>query len=137
MMNQQPVVLQIPEELYERVRRIAENSNRSLENVLLESIEIMFGELPSQEAPTPKMLETFADDQLWAIVYQPFAATQDTRLRELTEYSKERSLHRDEQIEMELLGDAVDHYVLLRSKALLLLKQRGYDVEQRLQSGTR
>ena len=136
MMNQQPVLLQIPDELYERVRQIAESSNRSLENVLLESLEFMFGELPGERALTPEILETFADDQLWAIVYQPFAPAQDSRLRELTEHSKQRPLNGDEQNEMEILIDTVDRYILLRSKALLLLKQRGYDVEQRLQSGT-
>jgi hypothetical protein len=131
-MNQQPVLLQMPEELYERVRQIAESSNRSLENVLLESLEFMFGELPGQDDLTPEILETFADDQLWAVAHRPFASIQDARLRELTENSKERALNRDEQNELEMLIDAVDRYVLLRSKALLLLKQRGYDVQQRL-----
>ncbi len=130
MMNQQPVLLQIPEELYERVRQIAENSNRSLEAVLLESLTLIFGNLPDEEVLTPELLETFADDQLWTIVRRPFASTPDNRLRELTEASKQGHLTDNEQAEMETLIEAVDRYVFLRSKALLLLKQRGYDVGQ-------
>jgi hypothetical protein len=62
-MNQQPVLLQIPEELYERVRQIAENSNRSLENVLLESLALIFVEPPAKSELSTELLGTPDDDQ--------------------------------------------------------------------------
>jgi hypothetical protein len=134
-MSQQSVLLQMPEELYERVRRIAEDSDRPVENVLLDSIALLFGELPPDDELTPQLLGTFSDEQLWAIVYRSLAWPQDTRLRELTALGKRGSLSDEEQTEMERLVDGVDRYVLLRSQALLLLKQRGYDVERRLKLG--
>ncbi|MHB8625261.1 MAG: hypothetical protein ACYDBJ_11365 [Aggregatilineales bacterium] len=82
-----------------------------------------------------KRVEELSDEQLWAIVYRPLAWTKDIRLRELTSLGKFGGLSADEQAETERLVDQVDRYVLLRSQALLLLKQRGYDVEHHLRMG--
>ena len=132
-MAHQPVTLELPEELYERVRQAAQDSQRSVESVLMDTIALMFASDVS-EALSPDDLETLHDEQLWAIVYRPLAWPQDTRLRELTALGKSGALSGDEQAEMEMLIDAVDRYVLLRAKALLLLKERGHDVEHRLKS---
>jgi len=128
----QPVLLQLPEELYERVRQLAEDSQRPLENVLLDSLALLFNDLPDDL--NPAALNAFSDEQLWALVYRPFALAQDARLRELTALGKAGYLSDEEQSEMERLIEQVDQYVLVRSQALVLLKQRGYDVEQRLKS---
>jgi hypothetical protein len=45
-------------------------------------------------------------------------------------------LTKDEQRELEDLLTANDHAMLLRSEALLLLKNRGYDIATYLQRGT-
>jgi hypothetical protein len=85
---------------------------------------------------TLQLLEALSDEQLWAIiVYRPLAWTQDIRLRELTALGKFGGLSADEQAKTECLVDQVDRYVLLRSQALLLLKQQGYNVEHRLRIG--
>lgn len=132
-MTRQSVTLDLPDELYARIQRAAEENRISLENMLVDSIELMFGDLPADE--TAESLETFTDEQLWAVVYRQIAFPQDARLRELTTLSKRGSLTSDEQTEMDNLVDYIDRYVLLRSKALLLLKQRGHDVERRLKLG--
>lgn len=79
-------------------------------------------------------MNAFSDEQLWALVYRPFALAQDVHLRELTALGKAGHRSDAEQAEMERLIDLFDQYVLVRSQALVLLKQRGYDVEQRLES---
>ena len=134
-MAQQPVVLQLPESLYERVRQIAADSHRPLEEVLVGSLALLFDDLPDNPALTPQLLEALSDEQLWAIVFRPLAWTQDVRLRELTALGKAGALSADERAEIERLVDQLDRYVLLRSQALLLLKQRGHDVEHRLRIG--
>jgi hypothetical protein len=134
-MAQQPVVLQLPEELYERIRQVAQDSNRPLETVMVDSLSLLFGDLPDNAELTPQILATFSDEQLWAIVQRSLAWPQDVRLRELTTLGKQGSLSAEEQSELERLVDQVDRYVLVRSHALLLLKQRGYDVERRLKLG--
>ena len=132
-MSRQSVILDLPDELYARIRQVAEENEIPLENMLVDSIELMFGDLPTDE--TPASLEKLTDEQLWAVVYRQLAFPQDARLRELTALSNRGSLTSDEQAEMEQLVAYVDRYVLLRSKALVLLKQRGHDVERRLKLG--
>jgi predicted NUDIX family phosphoesterase len=66
---------------------------------------------------------------LWAVVDQRLTQKQDTRLHELIALGKQGQLTADEQAEMESLIDLVDHQMLLRSEALLLLQQRGHDID--------
>lgn len=135
-MSQQPVLLQLPEELYERVREIAAESNRPLESVLVDSLALLFGELPSIPALSPDSLDGFTDGELWAMVTRRLLQwPQDIRLTGLTLLGKQRKLSEDEQNELESLIEQLDQSVLLRSQALLLLKQRGHDVERRLKLG--
>ena len=68
----------------------------------------------SQAPSNQQELTTLSDEQLWAIV------------------SKQETFSSTNQPDLESFIDAYDQYVLLRSKALLLLKQRGYNVEQYL-----
>jgi hypothetical protein len=128
------VKLQIPPEIYQRARRIATENNRSVESVLLDGLTLLFGDLPDTSVQ-PNTLKNYSDEQLWAVIHQRLAWPQDTRLRELIAMGKQGQLSDDEQVEMERLIDLVDHHMLLRSEALLLLQQRGHDVESRLKLG--
>ncbi|MBK8025056.1 MAG: hypothetical protein IPK19_27535 [Chloroflexi bacterium] len=127
------VELQIPPELLERAQEIAQTSNRSLEDVLVEGLVLLFGALPA--LPTPEDLQHYADEQLWAVVHQHLAWPQDARLHELISIGKSGQITESEKTEMEQLIALVDQYMLLRSHALFLLKQRGYEVEKRLKLG--
>lgn len=133
-MSQSIVELQIPAEIYERAQQIASDSNRSLESVLLDGLALLFGDLPDTSL-SPDALKDYTDEQLWAVVHQRLAWPQDARLRELIALGKQGQLTADEQVEMERLVDLVDHQMLLRSEALLLLKRRGHDVEKKLKLG--
>lgn len=128
-MSQPTLELQIPPEIYARARQIARASNRSVESVLLDGLALLFGTLPGAGV-SPDELAGYTDDQLWAIAHQRLAWPQDAHLRELIALGKQQSLTEDEQAEMERLIALVDHQMLLRSEALLLLKQRGHDVEK-------
>jgi hypothetical protein len=77
-------------------------------------------------------LRSYADEQLWMVVHQRLATDQNTRLYELIERGKEGQITEDGRAELKALIELVDHQMLLRSEALLLLKQRGHDVEQQL-----
>jgi hypothetical protein len=95
-------------------------------------IALLFGDWP-EETPL-ESLEAFTDEQLWAIVYLRLSKPDDERLHTLTEVGQQGQLTQAEEAEMEQLLDAEDRYILLRSQALVLLKQRGHDVESRLKS---
>lgn len=133
-MNPSLIELQIPQEILERARQIATESNRTVESVLLDAITLLFGTLPNSNSSLDA-LKSYNDELLWAVVHQRLLLSQDTRLRQLVELGKRGLLSDDEKGEMQDLMDLVDHQMLLRSEALLLLKQRGHDVEQKLRLG--
>jgi len=123
--------LPIPAEIYARAQEIATSSNRTVESVLLDGLALLFGALPDKQTPLDA-LKHYTDDQLRAIVHQRLAWTQDSRLQQLIELGKQQSLNSAEQEELETLIDLVDHQMLLRSEALVILKRRGYDIEKML-----
>jgi hypothetical protein len=132
MSAQRAISVRLPAELYERIRRAAERSERSVEAVLIESLTVLFGTPP---AGLDAALDTYTDEQLWAVVYQRLAWTENERLRDLVAQGKHTLLTPDEQAELESLLDQVDHYTMIRSRALSLLQERGQDVERYLKSG--
>lgn len=122
------ISLKMSEKVYHKVKQIAEESNRSIETVLEESIGVLFDE-PSPHKNIDTLLDelkTYPDEQLWAVVKRRLSWMQSFRLRELREKAHLSEL---EQQEFDSLLDLVDNNMLLRSEALLLLKQRGYDVD--------
>jgi hypothetical protein len=133
-MSQPTVELHIPLEVYERARQIASESNRSVESVLLDGLTLLFGALPDTGI-SPDALQSYTDEELWAVVYQRLAWPQGARLRELTALGQHGQITPEEKAEMERLINLVDHQMLLRSEALLLLKRRGHNVEKRLKLG--
>lgn len=75
-------------------------------------------------------LQTYNNDQLWYVIHN--YPKQDVRLNELIALGKQGKLSADELTELEQRIDAWDQQILLRSEALLLLKQRGHEVEKQL-----
>lgn len=133
-MTQATIELQLPPELLARAQEIAHANNQSLEDVLLESLSLLFA-APSAPLPALDALSAYGDAQLWAVVHRHLAWPQDARLHELIARGKAGALSPDERAEMESLLDWVDRYTLLRSQALVLLRQRGHEVERLLNVG--
>jgi len=132
-MSQSIVELQIPLDIYERAQQIATENNRSIESVLLDGLTLLFG--TSDDNISIDELKNYSDQELWVIVNHRLTLTQDTRLRQLVELGKQGELSTAEKTEMEHLIDLVDHQMLLRSEALLLLKQRGHNIKHTLKLG--
>ena len=116
-----PVAVHIPGSTFERIQKIAYNSDESPEIMLSAIITMVY-----------ERFENLSDEELWEKVHQPLAYKVDTRLRQLTEMGKARDLSAEEQVELEGLIKEYDSYVLRRSKAMLLLKERGHDVMEQL-----
>lgn len=135
-MGQKIITLQIPDELYERLQEAAESSQRSPETVLLESLDLLLSppSIPNIDEPLAE-LSSYSDTQLWAVVHRHLPWNQSLRLRELSAKGKQGDLTNDEQAELQYLLDRVDRDMLLRSEALLLLKQRGHDIDVYLKLG--
>jgi len=131
------ITLDLPDDLYEQVHQMAALSQRPVERVVLESLRLLFVPPPSSAdlATNLAALSGYSDPQLWAVVYQRLAWPQSQRLHELSANKKLERLTEDEQQELEDLLSSNDRAMLLRSEALRLLKNRGYDIETYLKRG--
>lgn len=130
-----PIQLNLPADLYARIQEAAARSDQPVELVLVESLALLFGTSPVDWDHLAETLETLTDAQLWALVHRRMAWTAGARLRELTARGKQASLSEHEQTELATHIDEADRLMLLRSRALLVLHKRGYDVEDQLQPG--
>jgi len=129
-MADKTVTLHIPAELYKQVEKAAQASERPVENVLLDSISLFvnYPQTPQQLDKWVEQLGNYTDAQLWGVVYHRLAENDVMRLDELSEKNKAGVMNTQENDELTNLIYLVDRDMLLRSEALLLLQQRGHDV---------
>lgn len=131
------ITLQIPDELYARIEQAAADSARSTEAVLQDSIDIMFSE-PTDNAIMEALLAAmpfYTERQLWAVVYGRLPLEKSFRLHELVDKAKQGATSTSEESELDELVALVDRYMLLRSEALVMLKERGHDIDSYWKTG--
>ncbi len=135
MTYQAPMVsVQVPEPIYRRLRRVAELTYRSVEDVLTTTVDAALPaapDLPSDLADDLAAMVMFSDDVLWTATESSLSAAEQRRLRQLTHAGGRRSLSVAESAEMQRLLDMYDRSVLRRAKALAILAQRGYELPDR------
>ena len=68
-MSEASVNLAIPENILMRAQQIAQDSEQSVETVLVEGLNLLFGNF-SEMFLSPDELQEYSNEQLWAIVYQ-------------------------------------------------------------------
>lgn len=128
-MEQPTKELRVPTEIYELAEEIANETNGTAESVLVEGLAMLFSPAP-ENVEDPDKLSGFGDEQLWMIVQQRLTPKQASRLHELADRGNRGELDSLEITELESWVARVDHQMLLRSRALLLLKRRGHDIDQ-------
>jgi len=127
-MKRSTVELEIAPEIEEYVRNIAEGENCSIESILQEGLALLFGNNSIVEYQLNRLSDC-TDEQLWALIYQRLTQSQDYRMRELLYRGSEGTLTKQENAELQYFVDLVDRQMLLRSRALVLLKERGHDID--------
>ena len=134
-MKRSTVELEIPEEVFEEVKGIARGGNRSVESVLQDGLRMVFGATSNCEV-SMEALEDFDNEQLWHIANHQRTLAQDSRWRELMALNKQGLMTAEQNKELDNLSDLIDRQVLLRTKALVLLKRRGHDIDAYLGFGS-
>lgn len=127
-MKRSTIELEIPEEVFDEVKGIARGGNRSIESVLQDGLAMVFGTTEECGA-TMESLETYSDEQLWKIINNQLTWAQDSRWRELMALNKKGAMTDEESKELDDLADLLDRRILMRAKALLLMKQRGHNID--------
>ena len=117
-MSEHSVTLALPDDIYQQAQRVAETTQQEIEEVVLAWIH-----------PTPEEelvgLDELSNDELLTVAQSIVPLAHAERLQDLLVSQRQRSLTENEQREAEKLVEQEDLLTLRKSKALLLLKQRG------------
>jgi len=125
------IAVHIPEALFHKLKRVADLTHRSVEDVTVTSLEAVLPSvqnLPPDIANELAAMHLFSDDALWAATAPSFSPTEEYRLNQLNAAAEERDLTPAEEAEQQSLITAYQRSVLRRAKALAILAQRGHRV---------
>lgn len=120
----------LPPELASYVEQVAKHSNTSPEAALIEGMQWYYtSPVPVDKQAELDKLQTLSDTQLWAIVYQRLSPEDQQQLDTLLEENQQGQLPTSKQHALDNLVAKQNYQILLRSEALVILKQRGRDIE--------
>ena len=138
-MATKPITLHLPEKLYELYRQRAEQTHRSVEDEVLEAVSAAAPteeELSAELAKEIEGLKLLSDKALWKTASQSHLTTREAQ--KLAQLNRKQQSHplaelssEEAQIKQELLYQ-YERRLLIRSHALLLLKERGLDISNLL-----
>ncbi|MCB0033465.1 MAG: hypothetical protein KDE51_05590 [Anaerolineales bacterium] len=132
-MSQQAITVHLPEHLYRRVYKRAQDLNHSLEDELAAVIEGLvnedeWGHIPLDISEEVKQLSFLDNDHLWRTAQMEVSAERSDRMQELTEKQGSEGLTESEREEATQLQQLAHRIMLLRAEAAVLLKERGEDI---------
>lgn len=130
-MTIQTVTLNVPDVLYTRLKRRAEQANRSVEAELLDVLATavpVADELPADLAEALSPLALLDDEALRRAAHSRLAPEAAEQLEELHRKRQREGLTEvEEEVRARLLRQ-YERTLLVRSQAIALLHQRGHDV---------
>jgi len=129
----QPVTLNLPRALYNRLKHRAEQANRTVEAELLEVVATavpVADELPTDLAEAISPLALLDDEALWRAARNHLPAEVAAQLEELHLKRQREGLTEAETQTLAGLVRQYERVMLICAQAARLLKQRGYDVSE-------
>ncbi|HFQ93334.1 MAG TPA: hypothetical protein ENK32_04960 [Anaerolineae bacterium] len=130
-MAEKTIAVQLPESAYRKLQKAAELTYRSVDEILVSTIETSLPtipDVPPELAEELSAMHLLSDDALWAAVSPALSQAEQTRLAQLNQLAHERPLTPAEEAEQNDLVAAYGRSVLRRAQALAILAQRGYPV---------
>ena len=127
-MSNTAITLTLPDTLYAQVNQIAKASGQPVESVILATLTMLTSQ-PLTLSTDTAFLSNYTDTQLWGVIYRHLPEYINRRWQDLLAMRDQRPLTDTEQTELDRVVEMIDLYVLHRSQALVLLKQRGYDID--------
>ncbi len=126
----QPITLNLPDSVYSRIQRRASQTNRSVEAELLDVVTtaVAEDELSDELAEAITQLALLDDESLWRAARGRLPDETSAELESLHLKRQRDGLTESETQQLAGLVRQYERVMLIRSKAALLLKQRGYDV---------
>jgi hypothetical protein len=130
-MTVQAITLNLPETVYEQIRRAAEKAQRPVNEVLVEAVTAVapvIGIASGEMRTALAQMAYLNDAALWQAARTTMTAEQRERLEALHDQQQRDGLTAEEQAEEQALLALYRETLLVRAQAAVLLKQRGYDV---------
>jgi hypothetical protein len=130
-MSQPVLTLELPEDVYERVRRAAKGMKQPVEKALVSIVRAATPSLekvPLEYRAALEALEDLSDEQLWKISEKRLTAAKQRRMANLLDKNQRGKLTDRERRALAKLRADADRLMLERSYAFLLLKYRGHRI---------
>jgi hypothetical protein len=126
------VTLQIPEALYQRLAIAAGATQRSLEDVILQALQIgsppTWKDVPEEFQTDLASLDRLDDNSLWQIANSKKMPLEMERYDFLLSKQQNTELTASEKLELEQFRTDSDRFMLRKSQAAAILKWRGHNV---------
>lgn len=131
-MADQTLTITLPEAAVRRLRRAAELTYRSVDEVVATTINAALPalpNLPTDLADELAAMHLLSDAALWAAAQPSLAPTEQYRLQQLNDVAGERALTQAEADEQAALLLAYHRSILRRAQAFAILAQRGHTIQ--------
>jgi len=136
-MTTHQVTITLPDEIYQQVNKQSQLMERSIAEELA---AVVISSVQEQDRLSPDIkrqlseLKFFTDEELWQAARMTAPTDKEERIQELMDKQNLEELTSSEQQEVEDISDYFSRIMLVRAEAAVLLKERGYDVDQLLVS---
>ncbi len=128
----QTVTLQLPEAIYERIKRTAEAANCLLEDVLLKTIESALPpsveDLPLEYQREFMEMESLSDEELWKVAESKMSSARQRWYSRLLRKNQAGTLKDIEKQQLADLGAEARKLTLRKAHAYAVLKWRGHRI---------
>lgn len=127
----QTVTVRLPDVLYQLIEQRARQMRRSIEDelvaVVAEALPTL-EDLPADITDELAQLGFLSDEELWQAARTTLTPDESERMQALLLKRQREGLAPQEQQEAERLLHRYDRTMLVRARAAVLLKERGYDI---------
>ena len=123
----QSITVQLPDTLYQRIRRRARERNRSIEDEVIKVVEQSITTAAPSTAELLEQLPHLADDDLWRAARLRVANDRAERMQWLVWKQQGEGLTAAEEDEAQQLQHHAQQVMLIRAEAAAVLDERGHD----------
>lgn len=128
----QAVTIQLPNEIYEQLKRTAELTKQPVDTVIAQSLSHslspLLKEIPTEYQPDVFPLLEMSDTSLEQEMEKRISADIWSEYETLLQNKKERQLTNAEQVRLDELRHQADLLTLRKAYAAVLLKRRGHRI---------
>jgi plasmid stability protein len=133
-MKDYSITLELPDDVYEQLRQRAAAANRTVEEEIVALLEIAFPEedepLPAELEETLASMELLGNEALWTAAESRRPEEVAAEMEALQQKQEREGLTGAETQTLEQLAEEYERLRIIRNQALVLLRERGYDISK-------